>query len=255
MLTGILIISIASILGILSHRKTRLENRIYRHIPLSDWLQILILPIGFYTGWFLVVKNIIAKPNIGIFPLEDLDFLAISLLFMIYGFVGAAIHFTGKILWRYLKNDNHSMAYKINEMFHGKSSHYLVFLNLMFILSLLPVIEINHPVLSYVTFEYLILTVLAGIIVGYAGSRAVFYTNEWFGGYNKPLFFISSMLLLFLMSLNKFYGINYSYYPVSLFALAANGSFVSAFVIRQAIIFSKLGTKRRFRFLAKIFSA
>lgn len=254
MFTGILILAVVGLLGVLSHRRSRLENKIYRHVPLSDWLMVFILPIAIYIGWFFVVKNIISRPTIDKFPLEDFDILAITILFMIYSFVGNGIHFTGKILWRYLSHDRYSMAYKINEMFHGKLSHYLVYLNGMFIIFLLSIFEINHPVPTFVTTNYLKLTVIVGIVFGYAGSRSVFYTNEWFGGYNKPLFFITSILLLITLAVERFYSMNYLFYPVNLFVVAMNGSFVSSFVVRQLIIFSKLGSRRRFRFLSKVFS-
>lgn len=255
MMTGILIIAVVGILGILSHRRSKLETKIYRHVPLSDWLTVLILPIAIYLGWFFVVKNIIKRTSIDIFPLEDFDILAITILFMIYGFVGNGIHFTSKILWRYLSHDRYSMAYKINEIFHGKLSHYLIYLNGMFIMFLLGLFEINHPVSTYVTSTYLKLMVLAGVIFGYAGSRAIFYTNEWFGGYNKPLFFIDSVLVILTLVINRFYGMNYSFYPVNLFVVSMGGSFSSSFIIRQIFIFYKLGQKRRLRFLAKMFSA
>lgn len=257
MLTGILIIAIVGILGVLSHRRSRLENRIYRNVPLPEWLTVLVLPIALYLGWFVMVKNIIRRPAVEKFPLDDFDILAITILFMIYGFVGNGIHFTGKILWRYLKSEKHYLAYKVNEMFHGKLSHYLVYLNCMFIIFLLSIIEINHPVstYTYLTRGYLRLSALSGILFGYAASRSIFYTNEWFGGYNKPLFVISSALLMFILGINRLYGMNYSYYPVNLFVVSMGATFVSSFVLRQLMIFARLGQKRRLRFLAKIFSA
>lgn len=255
MLTGILIIAVVGLLGVLSHRRSRLENRIYKNVPLSEWLTVLFLPIILYIGWFEVVKSMIQRPIVFRFPLEDFDILALTILFMVYGFVGNGIHFTGKILWRYLSNKKNSLVYKVNEMFHGKLSHYLVYLNIMFIVFLLSIFEINHPMPDYVSASYFRLSVLSGIIFGYAGSRAIFYTNAWFGGYNKPLFFICSALLLFILGMNRFYSMDYYYYPVNLFVVSMGGSFISSFVLRQLMIFAKLGEKRRLKFLAKMFSA
>lgn len=253
MLTGILIIAIVAFLGVLSHRRSRLEDRIYRNVPLSEWVIVLIVPIALYIGWFVVVKSIVERPAVSKFPLDDFDILAVAILFMIYGFVGNGFHFTGKILWRYLSKN--SMAYRVNEMFHGKLSHYLVFLNFIFIIFLMAVMEINHPLAFYADGNYLKLTVLSGLLFGYAGSKAVFYTNEWFGGYNKPLFFIAAALFILLINIEKFYRMNYSYYPVNLFVASLLLSGVSSFVIRQFMIFAKLGQKRKLRFVAKIFSA
>lgn len=254
MLTGILIIAIVGLLAVLSHRRSKLEDKIYKHVPVEDWLVVFVFPLAFYIGWFFVVKNIVSRPTISVFPLDDIDILALTILFMIYGFVGNGIHFTGKILWRYLKASKNSMVYKINEMFHGKLSHYLVYLNGIFIFFLLAILEINHPISSGVTDIYLSITIILGVIFGFAVSKAIFYTNEWFGGYNKPLVIISLFIISMIVWLDKSYQINYSSYPVYLFVTSMSVSFVAAFIIRQLLIFMKLGNKRRLRFLAKMFS-
>ncbi len=255
MLTGILILAIVGLLAVLSHRRSRLEEKIYKHVPLEDWLVGFAFPIALYLGWFFIVKNILERPYVEFIPLQDIDLLAITILFMVYGFVGNAIHFTGKILWRYLQVHKHTTAYHVNEMFHGKLGHYLVYLNGLFIIFLLAVFEINHPVQTYVTQTYLGITGFMGIVFGYVGSKSIFYTNEWFGGYHKPLFFVTSVLLFFTLALERFFRINYSFYPVNLFVVSLAVSFICTFVVRQLMIFSKLGARRRFRFLAKIFSA
>lgn len=255
MLTGILIIAVIGLLGVLSHRRSRLESKIYKNIPLTDWLIVLFLPVILYIGWFFVVKNILNRPFISLIPLDDIDILAITILFMVYGFVGNGIHFTGKILWRYLHPYKHSMAYRINEMFHGKLTHYLVYLNSMFIVFLLAVLEVNHPIQDTVTSGYLKLMAIAGVIFGISATKTIFITNEWFGGYNKPLFFIVSLLLMIIMTMNKIFQISFSSYPINLFVVSMGVSFISAFVIRQLFIFTRLNTKRRLRFLTRILSA
>jgi len=254
MLTGILIIVAIGLLAVLSHRRSRLENKIYNNVPLNDWLTVLILPIMFYLGWFFIVKNILERSYIPRLPFEDFDILAITTLFMVYGFVGNSIHFTGKILWKYLKESKHSMAYKVNEMFHGKLSHYLVYLNMVFIMFLLAILELNHPLPLNISRINFIVIILAGIVFGLSGRRAVFYTNEWFGGYNKPLFFLSAFLLSILFVLHKTYKLSYFSYPVNLFAISMGISFIATFVVRQFFIFARLGNKRKLRFLAKILS-
>lgn len=254
MFTGILIIAVIGLLGALSHRHSRLESKIYKNVPLEDWITVFILPVSLYIGWFFIVKTILLRPAVGLLPLDDMDILALSILFMIYGFVGNGIHFTGKILWRNLKGSRHTMAYKINEMFHGRLSHYLVYLNGLFIFFLLPILEINHPAPTRATDGYLWLSALTGAIFGYAVCRAIFYTNEWFGGYNKPLFIISSVLLFILVFTGKYYKINITNYPTYLFVISMYLCFIGVFILRQLMIFLKLGNRRRLRFLAKIFS-
>lgn len=255
MLTGILIIAAVGLLAVLSHRRSRLENRIYKNVPLVEWLNVAVYPVALYIGWFFLVKNILSRPNIGVIPLEDFDILAITILFMIYGFMGSTIHFTGKILWRYLQGQRYSMAYKVNEMFHGRLSHYLVFLSMLFIGFLLPVLEINHPLLFSIPSLYLGLILLAGVIFGVSGVRGIFYSNEWFGGYNKPLFFVILLLFMILIVLAKSFKLNFPIYPVSLFIIVIYASAITSFMLRQFFIFARLGNRRKLRFLAKIFSA
>jgi hypothetical protein len=254
MLTGLLILALVGLLGALTHRRSRLENKIYKNVPLSEWLVVLILPVSLYLGWFFIVDHILERPKTTIFPLDDFDIIAITILFMIYGFVGNAIHFTGKILWRYLRKNPKAMAYRINEMFHGKLSHYLVFLNGMMIAFLLAVLEFNHPIQLGVTSAYSGWVVLGAIVFGISGSKAVFYSNEWFGGYNKPLFFVISALLSILFLFYRIYNLKFIFYPVNLFIISLGVAFLSTFVFRQVFIFTKLGQKRRLRFLAKFLS-
>lgn len=224
-------------------------------MPLDDWLNILGLPIFLYLGWFFVVKNILGRPNIVLLPLDDFDILAVTILFMVYGFVGNAIHFTGKILWRYLNQHKHVMAFRVNEMFHGKLSHYLIFLNGLFILFMLPVLEVNHPYIYPLTTFSLYLIVLAGIVFGISTCKSVFYTNEWFGGYNRPLFYITFFLFVLHLAIVKTFSLKFSLYPVNLFILTMFISEVCTYLVRQLFIFTRLGEKRRLQFLAKFLSA
>jgi hypothetical protein len=254
MTTGLLIIVIIGLLGVLSHRRTRLEEKIYKNIPLSDWLLILVFPISFYLGWVMLVRNILDRPRFPIFPLDDIDILSAAVLFMVYGFVGAAIHFTGKILWRYLRGMENTMAYRVNEMFHNRMGHYLTYLGALFVVFLLPVMEINHPLETPVSAYQLMAIIIAGIVFGMAANKSIYYTNEWFGGYNKPLFFIITITMSVLIVLIRTYKLTFVVYPVNLFVLSMCAASVYSFLIRQFFIFSRLGKKRKLRFLAKILS-
>lgn len=255
MVTGLLIIAIVSLLGVMSHRRTRLENRVYKNVPLAEWLIVLVVPVAIFFGWVMVVKNIIARTNVAIFLFDDIDILAIMILSMAYAFVGNAFHFTGKILWRYLQRQKYSMAYKVNEMFHGKLSHYLVFLNAIVIIFLLPILEINHPMAYQNSNTTNNVLVLAGVIFGMSSIKMIFYTNEWFGGYNKPLFFVMLAFLTALLTFVQYFKLDLGVYPVTLFVASMGFSSICTFIFRQMAIFTKLGNKRRLRFLAKILSA
>lgn len=254
MLTGILILSIVLLLAVLSHRRSRLEHRIYKNVPLDEWLNIIVFPTAFYIGWFIVMRSVISRPVVEIFPFDDFDILALTILFLAYGFVGASLHFTGKILWKFLSTNHHSMAYKVNEMFHGKLSHYLVFLCCSFIVFLLGILEINHPVDLEIASYYLKLIIIIGIVSGFLASKAVFYTNEWYGGYNKPLSVISIILFLALVTIANLLHMQYSSYPLYLFVASLFFGFIFSFILRQFFIFIRLAHRHRLRFLAKMFS-
>jgi len=254
MLTGLLIIAIIGLLGILTHRRSRFEERVLKHVPLSEWIVVLIVPVFIYLGWAVVVNNIIDRPRIRIIPFDDFNIIAVTVLFMVYGFVGNSMHFTSKVLWGYLKNQKKSMAYRVNEMFHGRLSHYLVYLNALFILFLLSIIEINHPVSGVVTKHYLALTAFCGIVFGAAAVRTIFYPNEWFGGYNKPLFFV--YLVLFAVQYTTFKVLHLSFYsyPVSAFVAYGFLTGIVAFIAQQIGIFSRLDARRRIKYLVRIIS-
>lgn len=255
MFTGIITIAIIGLLGILTHRRTRLQEKVLKHIPLTDWITVLILPVSLYIGWIILVKNILERPKVPIFPMDDFDILAVTFIFMVYGMVGNSIHFTGKILWRYLEGYENTMAYRVNEMFHGKLSHYLAFLNGFFVGFMLPILEINHPAIIPISLFYMIIIILTGSVFGVCVCKGIFYTNQWFGGYNKPLFFIGTTLFLSLLVILKTYRLSFTYYPVSLFIVSMFVSGIITFASRQIFIFAHLGKRRRLHFLAKILSA
>jgi hypothetical protein len=255
MLGSIIIIAVLGLLGVLLHRRTRLEERVLKHIPLSEWLTVLLFPLGFYVCWVISVRNIISRPLIPLIPLDDFDILAITIVFMVYAFVGNGIHFTGKILWRYLSRDAQSMAYKINEMFHGKLSHYIIYFDGLIVFFLLPILEINHPLVTPLPLTYIVMIILAGAVLGVSATKSIFYINEWFGGYNKPLFFISLILLSSLVAISKTLQLEYDYYPMKLFMTASFASMIASFIVRQVLIYTRLNKKARLRFLVKILSA
>lgn len=255
MLISIIITAVIGLIGIFLHRRTRLEEKVFKNIPLSEWLTVLIFPLCFYVCWVIFVRNIINRPLVPLIPMDDFDILAMMMFFLIYAFVGNAIHFTGKILWRYLRHDSTSMAYRTNEMFHGKLSHYIIYFDSLIALFLFPVLEVNHPLEDPLSEAYILAIIAAGIVFGVSSTKAIFYTNEWFGGYNKPLFFLTFTILTILVSFSKVLKLQYQYYPIKLFMTAVFGSIVAAFIVRQVLIYTRLNRRARLRFLVKILSA
>ena len=122
---------------------------------------------------------------------------------------------------------------------------------MLFIIALL---EVNYPLEVKYAQNTNVLFIIAGIVLGISFSKAVFYTSGWFGGYNKPLFFIAVFLEIALLLLAKIYELNLYYYPANLFIQSFLLSFASTFIVRQVLIFTRLGKKRRLQFIAKMFS-
>lgn len=255
MFTGLIIITLVGFISVLTHRRSRLENKIYKNIPLNDWLTIVVFPLTFYLGWYSVINNIISRPLKRVISLDDLDILAMTNVFLIFAFSGNAMHFTGKILWRYLRHLQKSTAYQVNEIFHGKLSHYLIYLNVLFTIFLLAVLEFNHRLGEVVSVWSRMTIISIAIIFGLSASKAIYYTNEWFGGYNRPLFFVVLGLFLILLSVIKILGLNLSFFPVSLFVITMFSAVIVAYLTRQTLIFTRLNNRRKLRFLSRILSA
>lgn len=252
MLTGILIVAVVGLLAVLSYRVNRLEEKVLKNVPMVDWLQLLIFPVLFYIGWVWIVKNILAQPATFLFPLDDLDILAITIIFMVYSFVGNAMHFNAKILSRYLKGHEHTMVYRVNEMFHDKLSHYIVFMSSLFIIFLLFVLEINHPAAAPLAASYLRIVTLAGIVFGASAFRGIlYYGGEYFGNRIKPLSLVALLLFAALLLFIHIFRIKFSFYPVTLFVACVFVSVILALILRHILVLLRLDEKRRLKLLLR----
>lgn len=253
MFLGLLIAAVAGIFAVLTHRSSRLEHKVYKHVPLVEWLNLLVYPTLLYAGWMVVIINIFSRPKYGNFPIDG--FLLIALIFfsIIYGFIGTALHFTGKILWHYLKSQPKAIAFRVNEMFHGRLSHYLTYINTMAVLFMTPLLEINHPLTHPLTLTNQTVLMIIAVVCGAAFCRAIFFTNEWFGGYNRPLSFLGLMFLGVLFSIQQFYDVSYNTRPLFFFSTVLFACFVTTFVLRQLFIFARLGNRHKLRYISRFF--
>lgn len=254
MIVGIIILAVVSFIGIISYRRPRLEQRVIKNIPLIDWINILIFPIIIYFGIIILVKNILLRTRVAILDFDEFILIGVGLLFLIYAAVGNSIHFVSKVLSRYLKPNPHSRAYQINEIFHGKLSHYLAFVSSMLVVFVIAILEINYPSALRLTTGQTYLTIIASIVFGISMANMIFITHEWLGGYNKPLASLALFIIIILLAIFRTFSLSLLYYPVNLFVITLMTSFISAYLIRQFLIFTKLGAKRRLRFLAKMLS-
>ncbi|MBI3379992.1 hypothetical protein HY029_04510 [Candidatus Gottesmanbacteria bacterium] len=254
MITGLLIISIISFIAVISYKRPRMEQKVFKNIPLVDWLNILGFPPLVYLGLVLIVVNIVNRPIVPILDFEDFTIITVGIFFLMLAFVGQSIHFVSKVISRYLPANKHALEYQVNEIFHGKLSHYMVIISALLVVFILDLLEINHPVFYSSPIGRNILIIIAGVLMGFAGGKSVIYTSSWHGGYYRPIF--SLVFLLFLSKTGLFYfsDLHYSNYPMNLFSYAMYISIMTVFILRQFIIFSKLSEKRRLRFIAKLFS-
>ena len=147
--------------------------------------------------------------------------------FFPYFCAGTGAHFVSKVLYRYLKKDKDSEIYRVNEKFRGKLSHYFVFGGIVFIVFFIALLEINHPLSSPINQTYFIVISLFAIIAGIWGMKIISsFLNDYFGGYNKPIFIIVFILLCSLLYFFKTFKLIIFYYPVSLFIIFFYISFV-----------------------------
>lgn len=249
-----MLLSILAFIGVISYRRPGLTHRVFKNIPLIDWINILIIPITVYFALTLIVKNILDRPAVAILDFEDSSLLSFGLLFLIYAFVGNSIHFVAKVLSRYIPQEKHSIVYQINEIFHGKLSHYMVYICALLLVFITALLEINHPLSSKFSKSILRIIYSCGLLIGFSSAKTIFYTGEWYGGNKKPFALLISLLFLILFLYFKMHHLNYGYYPMNLFAISFFVSFLLTFIIRQLLIFSRLSHKRRLRFLAKLLS-
>ncbi|OGG08406.1 hypothetical protein A3D05_04400 [Candidatus Gottesmanbacteria bacterium RIFCSPHIGHO2_02_FULL_40_24] len=254
MLTGILLISLVSFIAVVSYRRPKLEQRVIKNIPVVDWLNIFVFPIIFYFGLTMIVKNIMIRPRINILDFEDVQLLGVGALFLIYAFVGMSVHFVGKVLSRYIRRNTQSKIYYINEIFHGKLSHYITFVCVYMVLFTLALLEINYPMTDKLTQFSILFIIMAGTLGGFSATKMIFYTNTWFGGYNKPLFLITLAMLLVLTGIYRSDNLKLAYYPLNILVSMVFTGIIGTFIARQFMVFSRLSKKRRLQFLSRILS-
>lgn len=251
---GILLFSIIGFIAVVSYKKRGLEVRVISNIPLIDWINILVVPILGYAGIALIVSNIISRPRREIIDFEDFPLLVLGVLFLIYAFVGNSIHFVGKVLSRYIGPRKHNQIYRINEVFHGKLSHYLGMVCTALVFYVICLIELNHPLVPPGDNLTLYIVIAMGILTGFSAMKVIFYTSGWFGGYNRPIFLLVSVLMISLFLMTRNLQLVLSSYPLTIFVITSFGSVLIAFILRRFLIMTRLSRRRGFRIFAKLLS-
>lgn len=253
MITGLLILSIVSVVAVISYKRPRLEQKVFKKIPMLDWLNILGFPPLVYLALVLIVSNILSRQRVPILDFEDYTIIYLGILFLILAFVGNSIHFVGKVLSRYLSPARHSLQYQVNEIFHGKLSHYMIMIFSILTLFMVDLLELNHPLVIPTIARNEWLVVIAGILLGISASRTVIFSAGWLGGYFRPVFTLVFILFMVLFSIIRINQLDMSYYTINLFSICTYATVLIMFLIRQFFIFSRLNQKRRLQFLNRLF--
>lgn len=254
MITGAVLLAIITFLGFISYRRRKFEQKVFKNIPLTDWINIMVLPIGMYGAFFLMMRNILSRDNIQVLDLDNMTLGAVGILFMVYAFVGNSIHFVGKVLWRYLPKRKNVMSFQVNEIFHGKLSHYLSYVCSGMVLFMAALLELNHPIADRLSDNSMRMLVIAGMVFGISVSKVIFYTNSWFGGYNKPIFFIVTVLLVTLWAIIKSHELSLLFYPFNTFVLSLYGSLSGTFLARRFMVVTRLSGKKKLGMITRMLS-
>ncbi|OGG03734.1 hypothetical protein A2W14_05090 [Candidatus Gottesmanbacteria bacterium RBG_16_37_8] len=255
MLTGILLISLVIFIAVVSYKRPRLEQRVIKKIPVIDWFIIFVFPIIFYFGLVMIIRSIMQRPRLNILDFDDIQLLSSGALFLIYAFVGLSVHFVGKVLSRYIKKSIQSRIYYINEIFHGKLSHFIVFVCCYMVIFILALLEINYPSTYKMSLFSALVVMAAAIVAGFSSTKTIYYTNAWFGGYNKPLFSITFVMLIVLAGIYRANSLKLYYYPINIFISTILFTIVCVFLARQFLVYTRLSKRRRLKFISRILSA
>ena len=254
MLTGILTIAFVAFIAVISYRHQRFEERLVKQIPLIDWLLMFVFPMTFYVGLINIVNNIVRRPRMQILDFDDSQILGLGIFFMVYAVVGISVHFVSKVLSRYIKQNRRDKAYRVNEIFHGKLSHYITFACAYLLVFSLALLEINHPLTEELNRLSFYVLAGVGIVAGFSAFKGIFITQRWIGGHSKPFFFISLVLLFFLTTIYKSHRLSLAYYPMNVFILLMLFTVVCIYVGRMFFRVAKLSGKRKLKFISRLLS-
>lgn len=181
---------------------------------------------------FDIGSDIFSRPIIGKLPIPN------NLIFNAYNFsvmltvVGAAIHSTSTSVYQSFKKkaELENEAFHTNEMIHGPWSHNMIYLGAILSVTMLGLLELNHPYFGrVVNFNFLL---LAGIVLGIIGTVAVLRGGHV--GFQVIASFLASFALGYGI---RNYALNINSYPMAIISLA---SLVTLFILlsMMSVIFA-----------------
>jgi len=248
MITGLILLAIVAGIAAFSYRQSRLEQRLIKDVALIDWINLFILPILGYLVCVFLTANILSRPGVRFVRINDFILVSVGILFLVYAYVGNSIHFVSKVLYRHMKITN--PVFRINELFHGKLSHYVTTVCIFLTLFVLALLELNHPLQKGFQNVPFLIDALAGIVMGISVSRIIFYTVELRD--NKSMLLFCFAMFIALISLLIGFSLPISSYPITASLVVSMGTFIILFCLRRIIIRFRWTKKRSLRLLTKI---
>ena len=251
MTLGILIIAISLILSVWLYRKTQLEKKIIKEIPLVDWFNLIVFPIIIYIGLTITIFNIISRERINIIPTNDSLMMAMIVFLLLTSYVGNAIHFVAKVLHRYAHPlFRLTQFYKVNELFHTRLSHSTIFYSGLLLLFSIGLFEINYPLSSELNLFQEGVAFLSGIGLGVASVKSLrIYANYDVDKDDYYFRLIIVSLILLVLHVFTFNIINrkISEYQFNLFLRSYLGTIAFIYALRIIIEKFNLDKSRRMR--------
>ncbi len=240
MILGMAIFLTIVCFGVLTHDKTRFESKVYKNIPLYDWMLITFFPVGCFVATAIFVRSIVLRQFYQVLPFQDFEILIVGTLVLIYASAGNSIHFTSKVLWRYLDPHKQKTAYEVNELFHGKFSHLLSFVGVLLIMFSMSLLEINHPLPLPIDQVRQWVVLLAGIFTGgfvtkmIINSRSDSNAKDFSWSVNRSVFLIGLTIGLLHIYIIYIYKLNLLLYPFNTYTVIFIISVILAFLVRKA---------------------
>lgn len=251
MILGLILLALVAAVGAFSYQQSKLEQRLIKDIPLNDWIFFLVIPFLAYLAVIFIVGSILNRPGLNRFWINDFVLGAAGAPALVYAFVGSSMHFVSKVLSRHIPANHRSDAYRINELFHGKFSHYLTWMSSFMTFFTIVLLEFNHPLIPALTSPVIVLVVFAGMLIGISTARSIFFTTEYWGG-NRSMFIFSFSMLIAIIGLVRWFSLFLPSYPAAFCMISITATLVGLFMIRRVFVTLKLSRKKRFRVLAKM---
>lgn len=166
---------------------------------------------------FDIGSDIFSRPIVGGLPIPGNILFNAFNFFVMLAVVGMGIHSTSASVYQTFKNRDklEKEAYKTNELFHGPWSHNMVYIGSLLSITLLGLLEINHPYFGRIINFNLLM--LAGIMIGVLGVIGVLRAMP----IRYDLMIVVSLLCAIILGYSiRNYALNINSYPMAVIALS-----------------------------------